>query len=874
MRKKSLTRRLIPWILTLIILGGIAYLIYLLYFKPTPPPTHAAPTITYYDGNGKAITISNEYLSLEMDTNTTQFVLKDQNGREWRSNPADADKDPITYPGTETRERLYSTMYLTYTPNGSDSVQINNYTRSISKLGYTVEQLDDTSIRVNYSIGNVEQLYQIPLAMTEERAAIFKERLPKKDYEKKLIIRYRKVTPEEAANRKDRDELLERYPSLEYQTLYIINTEGKTPTAMNKDKRDLQDLLSKTTAEGIPYYLPEEYEEDAQLVAKPADAEGQVFNVSIIYRLDGKDLVVEVPFDMIRYRDEYPITYLSPLPMFCAAGPEEEGFMVVPEGGGAIIRYNNGKLSQNEYSANLYGWDYGVERKEAPSETENAFPVFGATVGDASYICIIEGASSYATIFADIGGEGHKNGFNNVYARYNIIHAAEYNVSNKTAKRVYVYEKELPDDCIRQRYRFIDSNSYADMANAYGDYLRENSEILNAAEASADYPVNVELIGAINKKVVKAGLPIDSVVPTTTFAQARQILDELAAEGIRGLSVRMTGWANGGIRQKVLTGVHVLNELGGESEMKALIAEARARNVDLYFDGITCFAYNSGIAEGFIPQSHAARYGTRDLVHLYPFDIVTYQIADWKDDYYLVKPAYAKKNATNLINAIKEKNGTGVAFRDIGNLLSADYYPSDLVTREQAKQINIDTLQEAISAELKIMIKEGNDYAIPYVDRITDMNLSGQAYGIVDQRIPFYQIAIHGMKDFTGKPINLSGDYITMLLECAEYGAGLNFTFMAEETRVLQDSDYSNYNASNYAVWKDWAISAIRRYQDEMEGLNGIRIINHEQISEDVHVTTYADGTKVYVNYGNDEFSDGRNTVPARDYLVVRGNSQ
>ena len=803
-----------------------------------------------------------------MDTNTTQFVLTDENGREWRSNPADADKDPVTYPETTAREALYSTMYLTYTPNGSDPVQINNYSKSIKVLGFTVTQLDDVSIRVDYSIGNVERPYRIPMAMTEERHALFEERIPPKDL-KKFIGRYLKYTPEDVAKMPNRDELLERYPSLATQTLYILRTDGN-PTAINKNKRDVETQLSKKPE----YYPEEEYQEDLQLVAKPADAEGQVFNVSVIYKLDGDDFVVEIPFDAIRYRDEYPITYLSPLPMFCAAGPDAEGFMVVPEGGGAIIRYNNGKLSQNEYSANLYGWDYGVERKEAPSETENAFPVFGATVGDASYICILEGASSYATIFADIGGEGHKNGFNNVYARYNIIHAAEYSVSNKTAKRVYVYEKQIPDDCIRQRYRFIGSNSYADMANAYGDYLREKSEELKTAQASEDIPVNVEMVGAINKKVVKAGMPVDSVVKTTTFAQARQIMNELVNGGIRGLSIRMTGWANGGVRQKVLTSVHVLGELGGEAEMGSLIVEARSKNVDLYYDGITCFAYNSGVLEGFIPQSHAARYATRDLIHLYPFDIVTYQPAEWKDDYYLVKPSYARQNATNLINFIKGKNGAGIAFRDIGNLLSADYYPSDMVTREQVKNINVETLKEAVSAGLKIMIKEGNDYAIPYADRITDMNLSGQAYGIIDQRIPFYQIAIHGMKDYTGKPINLSGDYVTMLLECAEYGAGLNFTFMAEDPKVLQDSDYSNYNAASYSAWKDWAIPAILRYQTEMSGLNQLRITNHEELSEDVRVTTYADGTRVYVNYGSEEFAEGQITVPARDYLVVRGDRQ
>ena len=869
MRKKSLIRRLIPWILTLAILGGIAYLVYLLYFRPDPAPSHPAPEITYYNGDGKAITITNGKLTLVMDTSTTQFVLTDENGREWRSNPAqaDIDKDQITFPGTTAREALSSTLYLTYTPNGSDPVQINNYSRSISKLGYTVTQLDDISIRVDYSVGNVEQLYKIPKAMTEERRASFEEKMNKNDFTRKLMNRYQKYTPEDVAKLPNRDELLAMYPELANQTLYILKTDG-TPTKINKDKRDIEALLAKYE------YSDEEFEADSLLVAKQADAEGQVFNVSVIYRLDEADLIVEIPYDQIRYRDEYPITYISPLPMFCAAGPEEEGFLMVPEGGGAIIRYNNGKFSQNGYTANLYGWDYGIERKEAPSETENAFPVFGATVGDASYICILEGASSYATIFADVVKENRMNAFNTVYARYNVIHAAEYSVSNKTAKRVYVYEKQLPADCIRQRYRFVASNNYADMANAYGDYLRESSSELQTAQSGAEIPVNIEIIGAINKKVVKAGMPVDSVVPTSTFAQTRKIMDELAENGIRGLSVRMTGWANGGIRQKVLTGVHVLNELGGENEMKALIAEAQLKNVDIYFDGITCFAYNSGILEGFIPQSHAARYATRDLIHLYPFDIVTYTLAEGKDDYYLVKPSYAKQNATNLINYMKERSGAGIAFRDIGNLLSADYYPSDLVTREQAKKMNVETLAEAKQAGLKVMIKEGNDYAISYADRITDMNLTGQAYGIIDERIPFYQIAIHGMKDYTGKPINLSGDYITMLLECAEYGAGLNFTFMAEDPRVLQDSDYSNYIASGYDAWKDWAIPAMIRYQSEMAGLNQIRIKNHEQISTDVHVTTYTDGTRVYVNYGSDDFAEGSITVPARDYLVVRGDRQ
>ena len=41
----------------------------------------------------------------------------------------------------------------------------------------------------------------------------------------------------------------------------------------------------------------------------------------------------------------------------------------------------------------------------------------------------------------------------------------------------------------------------------------------------------------------------------------------------------MTGWSNGGVRQKVLSGVHTLGELGGDSGMKKLMAAAKEKGL-------------------------------------------------------------------------------------------------------------------------------------------------------------------------------------------------------------------------------------------------------------------------------------------------------
>ena len=318
----------------------------------------------------------------------------------------------------------------------------------------------------------------------------------------------------------------------------------------------------------------------------------------------------------------------------------------------------------------------------------------------------------------------------------------------------------------------------------------------------------------------------------------------------------------------------VIKQLGGEAGMKNLISFAKDKNANLYFDGVNCFAYDSGILQGFVGFSDAARYTTREQVKIYPYDIITYKESDWLDPYYLAKPSYAKENASNMINKLSGLGAEGVAFRDIGFLLSADYNPKALVTREEAKAMNVETMKEAQAAGQKVIIRSGNDYALPYADLITDMDLNGASYAIVDKNVPFYQIALHGVKDYTGEPINLANDTVEQFLQCVEYGAGLNYTFMAMDTKILQDTLHSGFYAAHYDSWKEDAVATINRYQEDMAGLNQQSIVDHEMRDSGVAVTTYEDGTKVYVNYSERMRRVDGVTIPARDYTVERGNGK
>ena len=392
------------------------------------------------------------------------------------------------------------------------------------------------------------------------------------------------------------------------------------------------------------------------------------------------------------------------------------------------------------------------------------------------------------------------------------------------------------------------------MAVAYGDYLAQTYPQLKEKEAGGDMPVSVELIGAIDKIVVKAGLPMDSIVPLTTFKQAENLIQQLSDSGVRNLDVRFTGWSNGGVSQKVLSRVNILGQLGGVRDMDSLIQKAKALNTPLYFDGINCFAYRSGLFNGGCSRGFLC--GSRG-------DLFSGGGGS----------SFSSRGCSGGFGG-RGRQAYGVAFRDIGSLLSGDYNTRANVTRQESLKMNLDTLQEAKNAGQAVMVKTGFDYILPYADIITDMDLTGINYSLLDAQVPFYQMAIHGLVDYTGKSINLADDWQTELLRCAEYGAGLNFTFMQESGKELQETNYTAYYGAAYDAWAGEAEEIITRYQKDMAGLNGVRMTGHEEINEDVSLTKYADGRQVYVNYGYEPYQAAGVKVPARSYLVTGGNAQ
>lgn len=844
---KSMTA---PLIITVVIAAAIAVII---NFQTSSEPQKPIE-LRGYEGSTSPIVVENDKLKLTMDPTTTQFTLEvKETGKVWYSNPPEADSDPLAL--AAYKGRLQSTLLLTFSQSTGLKTTYDNFSYGIENGLYEIEQGEDY-IRVDYSVSKSEREYMIPPVITAANMEKWMDKMEVKD-SGFLKRYYKKYDINNLGSKDDKEALLADYPILETEPIYVLSAAAKGATNIKM--------------EGIfeaAGYTVEDFAADKALNNKEKVNANLTFNVSVIYRLEDGDLVVEMPLDDLEYKSSTPIYTMVLLPYFGAGGPEDEGYLLVPEGGGSLINFNNNKLSQASYYASLYGWDMALSRDAVVHDTRAYFNVFGIANGDDSFICMMEEGAPYASVQADIAG--HNSSYNFVNTVYSISPRELYEVGDLGSQNVYKFLETLPHETLTQRYRFVNSNSYVDMAKAYQGYLQDKYGQDFDMNDDESVPVSLEIVGAVDKVKQVLGVPVSRPLKLTGYSEAEDMIRQLTEEGMDNISVKYTGWCNGGVNQKIMRKAKLVSDLGSKKDLKNLGTAAQELGVDLYLEGVTHYEYDSNIFDGFFSFTDAARFLSKERAELFIYSAVTYAAREGTDSYYLLRADLIDENMDVLAEAV-EKYNANVAFRDTGMDLSSDYNLKKTVSRNAAMVSQAEKLRQIADSGKKVMINMGNDYAVAYADMVTNMDLAGSGYTILDEKVPFYQLAVHGFVNYVGSPLNTCGNEEQELLESAEYGAGLSFSLMRETSFALQKTLYTEYYASDFAAWHDRMMDIYNRYNSEMGHVFNQEMVAHEKLSADLSCTTYKDGTRVYVNYSfTDAVTPDGVEIPARDYKVVR----
>ena len=825
-----------------------------------------------YDNSGD-VTIANDSLSLTVSGSSTQVEIKDKkSGKTYRSNPSAADIAKYANATGQHRDILSATLGLTYSNITDTQKQIDNYGSCIINGNYKIEKVSDTEVKVSYSIGDFEKTYACPVAIKESRMNQFLEKMSRSDQSSVKryynYYNYEELTGEYAdeTSAKTLEEAEALFPDLQDEPIYYLSA----------DITDAKLQSCEKYFKAVGYTLDDRIKDMGNY--KVSRNEGKpIFDISIHYVLDNDQLLVKVPMKEIQYNEDYPIVKLEVLPYMAAANTTEKGYLFVPDGMGGLIHFNNGKTEQQTYQSDLYGWDYGQYRSMIVDETKSNFPVFAISNETAkdSVLCVSEEGSSYATVEADIAGK--KNGYNYSTFVYSMVHGETMDVASKSDATVRVYEDGLPDETLTQRYIFSTRMEYSELAAVYREYLMKRYPELVKQEKS-EVPLAVEMIGAVDDTEHILGYPIVRSQSLTSYEQAQNILKSLKDAGIGTINAKYTGWFNGGVKQTSAKKVRLVGRLGSKSDLTDLTAYAeKTDGLNLFLNGNFMYVYKDKLFDGFGPRKNAAKFCSRELCELYTLDPVTYQANEDYinyhnyDTYYLLKPSYSMDAIDSYVEDITDYGTRNISFEDIGSQLAGDYNPKDPVSREASMNLQADKMKSLKGSGNKVMITGGNQYAVPYADFVTDMNIASKPVNLIDEQIPFYQMALHGLVNYSGEALNLAEDEEESILKSAETGAGLYYTYIYENTSVLQDGKYTRYYACNFDQWKEDTVNLYNKFKEQLGDIYNQFITSHEKVADGVYKTTYENGKTVLVNYNYNDYNYEGTAVPKRDFVTIGG---
>jgi len=622
----------------------------------------------------------------------------------------------------------------------------------------------------------------------------------------------------------------------------------------------------------IGTYCFDELNYDNMAWEQPEFTPAPLVYVVVEYTLCGPDLVVTVPRSGMEFQEHQPYSSIALHPYFLSGSVYDEGYIVVPDGSGGIIMFNNGMTTQ-EAVIPIFGRDplYSSFSFHEPF-LQATLPIFGVVRNDTAILAIIEEGAPVATIHANTSGRIDE--FNRVFARFELLyHETQIMRGQSLAATSNRFMDEIYDMDIRQRYIFLtgDDANYLGMARAYQAYLLERG-LLNSVPQPENAPFFVDFIAATPRSRSFMGILYTQQFPMTTAEDAQNILQSMTNNGIANIHAQYSHWANGGMFATRLDNVRPLRSIGGRRGMRDLEQFTVDHGIELY---PTANVVSFRVTPGRLGRTN---YGmlTRSINNsrvAVPWHYIAERTA--AAFVTLLSPSNWVNYIGRVVNNFRSLGFRNIAATDIGGMLFGDYGRRNQVTRLEALDYMEDAL-DALSRDIGLMLLNPNAYAFAFADVITDLPFQPGGRRIVDFNIPLVQMVLdghipHSMPAFNLDPMAWRG-FDEYLLRAVEGRSGMKLiltqesereffpTFQVFGARVLPHMFFQ----TEYRQWESRIADYYARFNEFYQQVRGAEMTAHTVLELGTHVIVeYSNGVVVYINYCDNPWEiDGRVIAP------------
>lgn len=592
---------------------------------------------------------------------------------------------------------------------------------------------------------------------------------------------------------------------------------------------------------------------------------------AIVYQLTEEGLKVTVPGNSIKGNsdnrgNEYHVVSIDVLPYFtCAKTGAYNGYALIPDGSGAIMEFDNQKANYPAYSKRIYSSDLAFTSYTLTSQTTDILlPMYAYIYSNStdksnkkSNVAVIaeatKGASQMVINAYTAGQANGANSFN--YAHYSIIfrEAQQVVFGTSTYNRVNIkqYTRKAATGDYAINYDFVkdekeDTVDYSYIAKIYQEKLvsRSNRVSLNNDKTN-EAVLDLEIIGQYTYNDNILGIKYTGKDTLTTIEELDIILSKiLENNATTSMNVYYKGWRKEGLSNVSFKNIKVSNKIGGRKELLNLINESKTKNINIYPE-VEFLEYNK-YQESFGNNHYTARDIGGSYAIKKEYELNTNIFNKKKPNIMVLSPNYYLAFANTLAKNYSKvlKGVDSIALTGLGSQLSGSYRRNKEVFKYTALEEQIKSF-EALEAQgiTKVALEAPYGYAIGYASNAYNVPVESSKQEILDYSVPFYQLVMNGLFDYSGTSINEGAEkgITEQIMKCIESGANPSFTFTYDNTSELLQTDYNNYYYTYYERWLSDVTSICKELN--ATGIYECNFVSHQRIDNNVYKVIYRNKT-------------------------------
>lgn len=296
-----------------------------------------------------------------LDTATGQILF---------SNPYDIASSYTSSVSTAVKQELLSQLIITYLENDVQK-EMNSYVEAALR-GQIIQKNIKNGIRVEYTLGEEQTVRLVPRLIKKERyEELILANIDNDFLRNKLDSFYTEKDPNDPElTERGVAEMQAKFPITLEMAVYVCDPEIKA--------RELRDLET-TIKTYCPLYTYEELDYDHDLTNYTGDdAAPPRFRMALEYTISEDGLDVRLPANGISFDESaYQFQTVTILPYMGAGSNEFTGYTFIPDGSGALIRFEDIKGKTYNVAAQMYGSDYAYHDISGQHQEVMRYPVYG-----------------------------------------------------------------------------------------------------------------------------------------------------------------------------------------------------------------------------------------------------------------------------------------------------------------------------------------------------------------------------------------------------------------------------------------------------------------------------------------------------------------